>query len=424
MKPQLVIQLPAASLQEDSRLHWAVFSGQHMQACGETALSQLQRMLAEQLPGGGDTLVLVPGELVLLTTARIPSRQRRQIKQALPYMVEELIADNIEEVHLAIPNGDADDSGKVPVAVVHHHLLIGWLDQLFHHGVRPLALVPDSLAVPWREHGHSFFLAGERVLYRDGLHSAQVLPRAQLPVLLQLLAKRPAAELGAAPSYRVYAGNDAGSDPAAQAAEIGRQLGVEVDVTTFAEPAAEVLATTAMRQRDELLNLLQGGYRVQQVRERSERWQRVAAVAGIGLLAYALVAGAGGLFFSWRAGQLEQQSFALYRELFPQERRVISPRKQMLAHLRASGAAAAGSPLPLLAKTAAGMQSAAGVQLDELRYSQQRRDLQLQLRAPSLEALDQLKRQLDGNGLGVEINSASEQGAQTLGRLNVRELQS
>src|SRR5690348_11441902 len=104
MTQHLVIQLDSARIDADSMIGWYLFdTAQRLERSGQTPLGELQNELGGAFREG-ETLVLVPGGLVFLTAARIPSRQVRQIKQALPYMVEELIADNIEDVHLAIPD--------------------------------------------------------------------------------------------------------------------------------------------------------------------------------------------------------------------------------------------------------------------------------------------------------------------------------
>src|SRR5690606_12956509 len=117
-------------------------------------------------------------------------------------------------------------------------------------------------------------------------------------------------------------------------------------------------------------------------------------------------------WFSWQADRTEANAVALYREIFPQERRVISPRKQMAAHLQ--GGAPTQSLLPLLAQAAGGLE---GTGVEELRYRRERNRLQLQVRAPSREALERVQQQLGAGGLAVEINSAAEQGGDPVGRL-------
>src|SRR5690606_10914543 len=423
MKQFLVLQLPTADIEAESPIAWFVFDAEEsLLGRGASPLSQLRAEVGA-IFSGGETLVLVPGELVLLTQVRIPSRQLRQIKQALPYMVEELIADNIEEVHMALPNGKAEVDAPLAVAVIRHHLLINWLDQLYQYGIQPDWMSPDSLAVPWREHSKSFFVTKQRLLYRDGPHNAQALFLGHADTLLGLLKTQTgSAEIGALPRYLIGAGIEDADRAQAVSEAVAERLQVEPETTIYAETGPEVLAANALRMRDDTINLLQGGYRMQQRRGNASAWRRTAIAASIGLLIFCGVSAASGLWFSWRADQIEARTISLYRELFPQERRVVSPRKQMQAHLVGSVAGGA-SPLPLLAKTALGLRNN-NIQLDELRYSQQRNDLQLQLRAPTLDVFDRIKQQLDGVGLSVEINSAAERGSETVGRINIKERQS
>ena len=425
MKQRLVIHVPATQLNGATPVQWHLFDeDDRLQRSGNTPLQDLQST-ASGSPVT-ETLVIVPGELVLLTAVNIPSRQMRQIKQALPYMVEELIADNIEEVHMALPATKPVDDAALPVAVVRHELLINWLDQLYQHGIKPDRIFPDSLTTPWREHSRSFFVSGERVLYRDGLFSAQVFFRAQAPNLLPLLAQQFAAqlssELGAVPRYLLGSGSDDFEALSELKPLLIEQLRVDVETVEFAETSAEVLAAQAVRQRDEIINLLQGGYKVQR-HDSAARWRKTAIVAAIGLLIYTGVTAGSGIWFNWHADRLENETFALYRQLFPQERRVVSPRKQMQAHLGGGSGVTGASAMPLLSKSAIGLRNN-NVQLDELRYSQQKNDLQIQLRVPSMDVLDRIKQQLNGVGLSVEINSATQRGKETLGRLHIQEQKS
>ncbi|HEY3700532.1 MAG TPA: type II secretion system protein GspL [Spongiibacteraceae bacterium] len=418
MKQHLVIKIPTADIDAATPIAWNVFDADaDLQSSGQTPLEQLPDAL-RGIFNAGETLVLVPGELVLMTSVRIPSRQLRQIKQALPYMVEELIADNIEDVHLALPAIKPDDNSAMPVAVVRHHLLINWLDQLYQHGIKPDWLSPDSMATPWREHSRSFFVHGERIIFRSNRFSAQVFFRGQTAAYLQLLQRQFAAdELGAVPRYLVNCGVESSTAARELQQLIQAELGVEVEAAEYTEIGDEVLASEALRERYELINLLQGGYAVQRQGD-GRQWLRTAKVAAAALAVYVAVSAISGIWFSWRAEKIKEQTFSYYHELFPQERRVVSPKKQMQAHLR--GSAVAVSPLPLLTKAALGLRNNT-MQLDELRYSQQHDDLQLQLRAPTLEALDRIKQQLSSVGLNVEIISAAQRGSETLGRIHLRE---
>lgn len=417
MSKTLVIKIPSAELSAESSIVWHLFDETELLRSGTSALSDLKETTRDHFDGG-ETLVLVPGELVLLAAVRIPSRQMRQIKQALPYMVEEIIADNIEEVHLALPAVKPEENAAMPVAIVRHHLLIDWLDQLYQHGIKPDWMYPDSLAAPWRLHSRSFFVSGDRVIIRSERFGAQIFFKSQLPAFLQLLHRQFAAdELGAIPRYVVSSGAEDAADARALQQAVATEFGVEVELAEYAESRDEVLATEAVRAREESINLLQGGYAVRR-QDSGTQWKRTLKVAAAGLLIYVGVTTASGMWYSWRARDIEQQTFSFYRELFPQERRVVSPKKQMLAHL--GRGAVTSSPLPLLTKAALGMRNNT-MQLDELRYNQKSDDLQVQLRTPTLESLDKIKQQLGGMGLQVNITSASQRGQETVGRLHLRE---
>ena len=417
MNKTLVIKIPSAELNAASSIVWHVFGDEALLQNGTSTLAELVETTRAYFEGG-ETLVLVPGELVLLAPVRIPSRQMRQIKQALPYMVEEIIADNIEEVHLALPALKPAENAALPVAVVRHHLLIDWLDQLYQHGIKPDWMFPDSLAVPWRVQSRSFFISGERVIIRSERFGAQIFFKSQMNAFLPLLHRQFAAdELGAVPRYLVSSGADTADDARALQQAVATEFGVDVDLAEYAESSDEVMAAEAMRARDESINLLQGGYAVQR-QDDGTQWLRTAKVAAAALAIYAGVTAASGMWYSWRARDVEQQTFSFYRELFPQERRVVSPKKQMMAHM--GGGAVTSSPLPLLTKAALGMRNNT-MQVDELRYNQKSDDLQVQLRTPTLETLDKIKQQLSGVGLQVDITSASQRGQETVGRLHLRE---
>ncbi len=423
MSKTLVIKIPSAELDAASSIVWHVFGEGVLVHGGRATLAELSETVGPYFERG-ETLVLVPGELVLLAPVRIPSRQMRQIKQALPYMVEEIIADNIEEVHLALPSLKPEANAAMPVAVVRHHLLINWLDQLYQHGIRPDWMHPDSLAVPWRVQSRSFFISGERVIIRSERFGAQIFFKSQIDVFLPLLHRQFAAdELGAVPRYIVSSGADHADAARALQQAVIAEFRVEVDLAEYAESSDEVMATEALRARDESINLLQGGYAVQR-QDGGTQWLRTVKVAAAALAVYIGVTAASGLWYSSRARAIEQQTFSFYRELFPQERRVVSPKKQMLAHM--GSGAVTSSPLPLLTKAALGMRASSlsnneTMQIDELRYSQKSDDLQVQLRTPTLESLDKIKQQLGGVGLQVDITSASQRGQETVGRLHLRE---
>ena len=106
------------------------FSGQEIEW---VVLGQDGRRLEEGLSGAdlfnsrfpvtyaGSTVFVVPGEKILMTTASVPSKQKRKIAQAIPFVVEEQLAAEIEESFFAI--GERNKKGEVKVSIIYEQLL-------------------------------------------------------------------------------------------------------------------------------------------------------------------------------------------------------------------------------------------------------------------------------------------------------------
>ena len=88
---------------------------------------------------GRRIVVVVPGQDVLLTAAVVPSRNRQRIVEALPYILEDQLASDVDELHFAV--GARVRDGTVPAAVVAHERMAHWLAQLRSVGIDPDELV-------------------------------------------------------------------------------------------------------------------------------------------------------------------------------------------------------------------------------------------------------------------------------------------
>ena len=100
---------------------WLRFNGQGQ------LLSQGNAQL-EEIDNADFAVYVVPGSDILSTSAVVPSRQYRQILQAVPYVVEEKLAVDVEDCFFAL--GDRDDQGEVLVAVVDLALMRQWSSEI------------------------------------------------------------------------------------------------------------------------------------------------------------------------------------------------------------------------------------------------------------------------------------------------------
>ena len=94
----------------------------------------------------GPATVLVPTEGVRLIAVDLPLPTRAKRLAALPFAVEEMIAEPVESVHLAL--GIELSPRRYLVGIVRHDRMAQWIARIADAGLDHAALVPDALALP------------------------------------------------------------------------------------------------------------------------------------------------------------------------------------------------------------------------------------------------------------------------------------
>lgn len=112
-----------------------------------------------------EVIVLVPSTEVLTTSVDIPLKGAKLVA-ALPYALEEFLAEDIESLHFAA--GAKRASGKTPVSVVSDERLQAWLEQLDEAGIRPDSIIAESYGLARIPGTISMLLADDCVFINDG----------------------------------------------------------------------------------------------------------------------------------------------------------------------------------------------------------------------------------------------------------------
>ena len=86
--------------------------------------------------------MLVPATDVLTTTIYLPLKAQAKIQQALPFALEEYLADDVEELHFAA--GGRRESGRMPVSIISRDKLKDYLGVLADAGLHPDVLMAES----------------------------------------------------------------------------------------------------------------------------------------------------------------------------------------------------------------------------------------------------------------------------------------
>lgn len=233
----------------------------------------------------GPATVLVPGEAVRLIAVDLPLAGHAKRLAALPFAVEDRIAEPLESVHLAL--GAELGPRRYLVGVVRHDRMAEWIARLEDAGLAHAALVPDALALPRPGEGEWAVDLGERrAVVRSGDGTGFALPAAMLGAAWEA-AGRPACVAHGAPLPGEMGG------------------------------AREPLALDPLGQRllAPALDLRQGAY----ARRRGHGGvgRRLALLAAIGVLAHAGIAAADAIALNRIAANREADTRALVAQMAP-----------------------------------------------------------------------------------------------------------
>lgn len=358
-------------------------------------------------------IVLVPGVDVLFTSAIVPSRNRQRIMSAIPYMLEEQLANDVDELHFAIGRRDAE--GRVSTAVVDRGRMDDWLNRLHEVGIEPDMVVAESLLVPLEPEGWTLLKDHAVTLVRTGRQSAFSLDTANLGTLLPMVMAEHQDHIPVSIRW-IECNTDTTTTPV----DIS-QFGVAVNAEAYEKTALEFFAEHFSEA--DMINLLQGAYsRREQLGKLWRPWRPAAAMLGMLILLH------GGLTIGdYLSLRKERQMLAahiekIYLDTFPDARRVVDARAQMedrLQSLRGGTTRVAGGFLDLLASSGPALGQTDGLELQRVSYRDGQLDLAIVIR--DLQSLDRLKQRLsEQSGYNVEIQSATARGNSVEARLQLK----
>lgn len=375
---------------------------------------------AAALAAGRRTVCLLPSTRVLRTRADVPVRNQNRLALALPFALEDLLADDIDDLHFASGTRHAD--GRISVAVIRRTHMDDYLALLATAGLAPQAVFADSDGVADLTGTTTVLLEDTQVILRDPGGDAIAAETDGLEALLGLwLAQaRPAAEDGvsALRHLQIYDATTEGW-PNTLWEELQDKV-QSLEVRRLPDGALARLAAGVAVSPG--LNLLQGPYA-----KRSSfasywpRWRLAAALVSALGLTMLLTAGVE----TWR---LKQESAALDAELgqaiahtFPgaaaRDVRTLVDERLRAANPE-QGMAMGRQFLDTLRIVAGAVSRTGSTRIETLNY--RAGVMELTLRVPNADSLDSIRKLVTESGrLSAEIQSSNAEGEQIQGRIRI-----
>lgn len=377
--------------------------------------------LAAQGAGERDVVALVPAAGVLTTSVDIPIKRGPRLLAALPYALEEQLADDVENLHFAA--GIRREDGRLPVAVVARQLMDGWLSDLRDAGISPVRVVPENHGLARIPGTLSALVAENRVMFNDGDDEEFVLqdvkPSDALALAGVLDDQRDDGK-EASQHLLVYCEPSDEQRFEHDWAALRHEL-ASVDINLLPDGVLPRLAVTVATGRG--INLLQGAYAVKTQTGALFRPWRYAAMLllGLGLVA---VVGKGVDYYrlSQEESALKAQFTAIYREIRPQDNReVLDPVATVNSVRRGFGGPVAAQVfLPSLQQLGIAIQQNTEAEIEAISY--RAGVIDVRLTAPDVSTLDSIQRIVSSSGrFTAAIQSTDQVGDKVSSRIQIRE---
>jgi general secretion pathway protein L len=363
---------------------------------------------AAKLAKGRRVQALIPATEALITQVTIPTKNRQRLLQAIPYALETELTQDIEQLHFAV--GATNEDNTTPVIVISRVRIEKWLSALESQGVEPLSLYLDLLCLPLNPESWSLLADQQLLQIHSGRNQGFCADRENAAELLQFALQQ--AGERAPQKLDLYHLKDQ---------ELALPAGIDCELIPL-ESEERLVALLANQLNDkEQINLLQGEYKkVDKFTLQWKRWLPAAILAGVALL-FSLTLNILDYFhYQQQSLVLQRQIEQVFKQAFPEIKRIVDPKVQMEQQLKAMRGGRRGSAAQftaLFTPAAAVIKSSPDTRLENVSFRDGQLDLQLTIK--ELQALEKLKQAIEQKRLSVEIRSANASGNQVTSHLRI-----
>jgi len=363
--------------------------------------------------------VFVPAEDVLLMTVNVPSRNRKDIINAIPYALEDRLAEDIEDLHFAV--GERSASEDVPVAIIADDKMSGWLQSLRDVGIEPAILTTELFGLASQTQHWSILLEDNKVLLRNGTQSGFAMDaESMVEHLPKAWLEREGQHSTVINVIDVRSRTHVQSSVDEPLPWESLLAGADIDYKSNTESALQMMAKNF--DASAAINLIQGQHSRQEQLGRILRPWSATAV----LFVLLLIVGGGKtlaeyFYLSDKNEMLAVNIESIYRQAFPEAKRVVNARIQMqqkLDALKDVGGASNSGFLSLLSNVGMALKTHPA-EITRLVYRNKNFDVAMTM--SDMQLLEKMESSLEQDGtLGVEIRSATQKNGKVEAQIKIK----
>lgn len=366
---------------------------------------------------------IIPALDVTPCSARIPGRQKRMIRQAAPFAVEEQLAQDIDSVHLAL---GSQKQNEWQIAAMDRERMDAYMAWFRGFGYPLRALYTDAMLLPVGEHQWTILIESSQALTRQRENGWYEVPVESLGVFMDSLIE--AHDAKTPPGARVLTTAHAAEQHRMALASLEQHPDALIQVQTLEQQPLSLMVEGLRSGDVEAINLCQGEYATESSGgSHLRRWRPVTIVAALGLVAQLGFMAAEGVYYRNQAQRFNEQAVSIYREYFPDKSR---PRPSKLQRLvkgqirSARDGSSGGDFLAMLRATGQqyrNLDEPKSLRFDAIQFSRSRGELRIELRGESFAQLDTMRDGLSSSGFNARIGSVVNSDDGTDARLTVKQ---
>lgn len=151
-------------------VQWMIWSGSTAQIIASGELPNLDVSVLKEKSADREVVVLLPSDQISLKTVSLPTKWNRKLEQALPYLLEEQLAQDIDSVFIALDQPiQIEEQHAIRVACCDSDWFANWNAQFSDAGIDVQRMLPDALLLPEVSDGEAALIAlGNQYLVRYG----------------------------------------------------------------------------------------------------------------------------------------------------------------------------------------------------------------------------------------------------------------
>ena len=384
-------------------------------AAGELTCKIQQGNLAEAttLAHGHKSVVLLDNILVHINSVQLPTQNRQKMLRAIPFALEEQLADDIEDFHFVAAKPDS--ANNTAVAGIRSETLQSILDSLAAHGIKPDAIIPDALCLAGNTSQWSVLLNQDLVDIQLDIYNGAEYDRDPAPLILETSLQNET--LPKPEKILVFCLDSDNID------DIRAVVPDDIELVQIQYNQHPLVVYCGQYKSALALNLLQGDFKPKsKTAVQWKRWRLAASLAAFWLVLNLSMTAYQYQHLSSKNADMQAQIEKLYKDSFPESRKIVNARVQMqqkLDELKSGSSVGADSLLSLLSYAADALSKDTNINLQSIDYRNSRVDISLT--SSNLSAIQTLNSNLNQGGkLKSEITSSTSDKNEVKGSLRLQ----